>query len=158
MAQRWAPAVERLYSGVDIRPMDYFSALARAQRYQVSWKPPLPSETSLYKLLPFTPDLKIRVWDPKVSQASWNSTSLYGLDFVGLDGKPQHVGNMVQAIIGRRVLAGPEVEGDVLVAIDDIGLPSQAPEIFGICAKMPYDLWHKGHFVGSYTFTFDLLE
>lgn len=77
---------------------------------------------------------------------------------MGLDGKPQHVGNMVQAIIGRRVLAGPEVEGDVLVAIDDIGLPSQAPEIFGICAKMPYDLWHKGHFVGSYTFTFDLLE
>ncbi|KAK0457212.1 uncharacterized protein EV420DRAFT_1689798 [Desarmillaria tabescens] len=150
MAQRFAPAIARLYSGVDIGPTDYFSVLAR--------KPPLPSETSLYKLFPFTPDLKIRVWDPKVSQAGLVSTRFYRLDFVDMNGKPQHVGNTVQAVIGRRVLYGPEVEGDVLVAIDDIGLPSQEPEIFGICAQLPYDFCHNGHFVESYTFAFDLLE
>ncbi len=48
-------------------------------------------------------------------------------------------------------------EGEIVVALDDNGLPPQSPERFRIYGDVPYDFYHQRRFVRSYTFPFDLL-
>ncbi len=116
--------------------------------------PPLSSQISLYRVFPFTSTLQIRIWDAKALEPPLR---LWGLDFVDRDGNPQHVGGEVKVVMGRRGPPWPETEGDILVAIDDSELASQVPERFRIYGDVPYDFYHQGRFIRSYTFPFDLL-
>ncbi|PBK87369.1 hypothetical protein ARMGADRAFT_1085790 [Armillaria gallica] len=158
MMQRWGPhLVSQLYSGVDIGPTGFFDVLANVQRYQVSWRPPLPSDATLYRIFPFIASLNIRIWDPKVAQVPGRSTRFFGLDFVSLEGDPQHVGADVEVVVGRRsVPGGPEVEGQALVPIDDVDLTS--PQTFGVFADVVYEFHSHNYHIISYSFPYNLLE
>ncbi|KAK0429764.1 hypothetical protein EV421DRAFT_1745139 [Armillaria borealis] len=129
-------------------------ALANVQSHHDPWTPPLLSETALYRVFPFTPALRIQVWKPNVSQPPLR---LYGLDIVDEDGNPQHVGGDAKVVSGTRGFPWPETEGEIVVALNDNGLPPQSPERFRIYGDVPYDFYYQGRFVRSYTFPFDLL-
>ncbi len=73
------------------------------------------------------------------------------------DGNPQHVGGDAKVVSGTRGFPWPETEGEIVVALDDNGLPPQSPERFRIYGDVPYDFYHQRRFVRSYTFPFDLL-
>ncbi|KAK0215919.1 hypothetical protein EDD85DRAFT_798545 [Armillaria nabsnona] len=118
------------------------------------WAPPLPSETALYRLFPFTPALQIRIWKPNILQPP---LQLYGLDIMDKDGNPQHVGGDTKVVSGTRGFPWPETKGKIVAALNDNGLPPQSPERFRIYGDVPYDFYHQGRHVRSYTFPFDLL-
>ncbi len=83
---------------------------------------------------------------------------MFGLDFVDADGRPQSVGGSVEVVTGKRHFLGPEAEGDPVLSIDHVGVPSQFPDRFGVYGGLPYDFYHAGRIVKSHTFPPDLLQ
>ncbi|KAK0219988.1 hypothetical protein IW262DRAFT_1461155 [Armillaria fumosa] len=117
-----------------------------------SWEPPLASEPEKYKLFPFTSSLSIRIWDP-------NCVSILALapDFVDAEGNPQCVQCLrdgdIKVIVGKRDKVGPDIEGNYVYPLP-VGhdYPSEAYTIYG---GLPYDFYHEGQLIKSYTFPVD---
>ncbi|PBK85988.1 hypothetical protein ARMGADRAFT_1035964 [Armillaria gallica] len=109
MAERWGPdiAPQLLCGSKD--PANYAEALAEVGQYITTW-------VALFKLFPFMSTLNIRVWDSWVSALG---RCLFGLDFVDMDGQPQHVGDAVRVMVGKRGTPGGfEVEGNPVLPIE----------------------------------------
>lgn len=101
--------------------------------------------------------LNIRIWDPKVAQVPGRLTRFFGLDFVSLEGDPQHVEADVEVVVGRHsVPGGLEVKGQALVPIDDVDLTS--PQTFGIFADVVYKFHFHNYHIISHSFPYNLLE
>ncbi|PBK85969.1 hypothetical protein ARMGADRAFT_1035950 [Armillaria gallica] len=159
MAQQWASVIAPSLFGTSNGHMDYLESLADVENYPITWDPPSASDTVKFKLFSFMSTLSIRIWDPKVSLLPVGSAMcMFGLDFVDADGRPQSVGGSVEVVTGERHFLGPEAEGDPVLPIDHVGVPSQFPDRFGVYGGLPYDFYHAGHIVKSHTFPPDLLQ
>ncbi len=119
---------------------------------------PLSSQVALFKLFPFTSTLNIRVWDSQVSTLGMH---LFGLDFVDMDGKPQHVGDAVKVVVGKRGTPGGfEVEGNPVLPIEAaVGEDDEEYfEVFGVYGDLRYEFYYEGCRLQTYLFPYDLLH
>ncbi|PBK67621.1 hypothetical protein ARMSODRAFT_1086118 [Armillaria solidipes] len=120
------------------------------ETFPVPWEPPLASETDKYKLFPFTSTLTIRIWDPDVA-----GVRAFALDFVDANGNPQRLyGSGIKVDI-RRANRGPTGEGLIL---SPGSYTTALSETFRIYGGVPYDFYHQGQLIKSYTFPVDMLR
>ncbi|KAK0480799.1 hypothetical protein IW261DRAFT_1143516 [Armillaria novae-zelandiae] len=116
------------------------------------WEPPLADEPEKYKLFPFTPTLTIRIWNPDCG-----AVQIIALDFVDAEGNPQHSQRLrdsdVKAIVGKRDGFRPDIEGNSVYP-RTVGEDSRS-ETYTVFGGLPYDFYHEGQLIKSYTFPVD---
>ncbi|KAK0228831.1 hypothetical protein IW262DRAFT_1456047 [Armillaria fumosa] len=88
----------------------------------VAFKPPNPRDRHLYRTFEFSPSLWIRVWDSRVPVAPNGHLEFFGVDMVDVSGRPQAVSTRIKVIAGAWPALASEREGDVIAALDDIGI------------------------------------
>lgn len=104
--------------------------------------------------------LWIRVWDPSVPIFPGEIPDLFGVDIVDVCGRPQAVTIRVKVIAGARPNFLPEREGDIVKALDDIGVRmnrfDSIPSRYPIAADLEY-IFEDGRHRVTYTFHHNLL-
>ncbi|KAK0468972.1 hypothetical protein IW261DRAFT_1426018 [Armillaria novae-zelandiae] len=88
----------------------------------IAFQPPDPRDRHLYRTFEFSPSLWIRVWDAHIAATPNERLEIFGLDVVDVSGHPQAVNTCIKVIVGARPGYAPEKEGDVITALDDIGV------------------------------------
>lgn len=175
VGRKWMPLIiSRLYGGVDpgmvlsrIRggaidpgPADYDAFLSTVLTLKRSWEPPQRHELALFKTFPFTDSLRIRIWDPKVYYPG-NIVRAFGLDFINIRGEPQSVHTQVEVKAGPRLPGSVEKEGDVLTALDDMGVRLSTldgyPSRYAVLTGSQYTFTF-GEECKTYSFAQDLLN
>ncbi|KAK0468548.1 hypothetical protein IW261DRAFT_1426372 [Armillaria novae-zelandiae] len=88
----------------------------------ITQQPPDPHDRHLYRTFEFSPSLWIRVWDAHIAATPNERLEIFGLDIVDVSGHPQVVNTCIKVIVGARPGYAPEKEGNVITALDDIGV------------------------------------
>ncbi|PBK88836.1 hypothetical protein ARMGADRAFT_1084389 [Armillaria gallica] len=112
--------IKHLYGDVVADSVDYKS-LVEGNGGPIAFTPPHASDHHLYRIFEFSPTLWIRVWDPGFPIFPGDTRDLFGVNMVDVCGRPQAVNTHVKVIAGVRPAIALERQGDIIVALDDIG-------------------------------------
>ncbi|KAK0478903.1 hypothetical protein IW261DRAFT_1481589 [Armillaria novae-zelandiae] len=108
----------------------------------IAFQPPNPRHRHLYRTFEFSPSLWIRVWDAHIAATPNERLEIFGLDIVDVSGQPQAVNTRIKIIAGARPSFAPEREGNVVTALDDIGVRMDrfdaVPSRYAISADLDY--------------------
>ncbi|PBK81369.1 hypothetical protein ARMGADRAFT_1171465 [Armillaria gallica] len=155
VGRKWLPLIiPWLYGGINV---DYDGLMRMVQGCKRSWEAPKPKDDALFRTFYFTPSLQIRVWNPNVFYPG-KIVRAFGLDFVNSLGEPQSVHTVVKIEAGPRIPGSVEKEGDVLKALDDLGVQAfdfdKIPSRYAVGREYTFTLGKDSR---TYTFSQDLL-
>ncbi|KAK0217741.1 hypothetical protein IW262DRAFT_1089968 [Armillaria fumosa] len=132
-----------------------------AKSCTIAFKPPNLHDRHLYRTYEFSPNLWIRVWDANVPIVPGGHLEHFGVDMVDISGHPQAVTTRIKVIAGARPALGPEQEGDIIQALDDIGVRidrfDRVPSRYTISAGLEY-IFEDGRHTVTYSFHRNLLN
>ncbi|KAK0490312.1 hypothetical protein IW261DRAFT_1431387 [Armillaria novae-zelandiae] len=139
----------------------YESLTERAKSCPVAFKPPNPRDHHLYRTYEFSPNLWIRVWDSNIPILPGDHLEFFGVDMVDVSGRPQAVTTRVKVTAGARPPLAPEQEGDIIAALDDIGVRmdrfDSVPSRYPISAGLDY-IFEDGRHTVTYAFHRNLFD
>ncbi|KAK0187684.1 hypothetical protein F5146DRAFT_1226084 [Armillaria mellea] len=153
--------IKSLYGDVVADSVDYKS-LVEGNGGPIAFTPPDASDRRLYRIFEFSPTLWIRVWDPGFPILPGETRDLFGVDMVDVCGRPQAVNTRVKVIAGARpAIIAPERQGDIIAALDDIGVRMDRfdlmPSRYPISADLEY-IFEDGQHKVVHSFHHNLLD
>ncbi|KAK0228862.1 hypothetical protein IW262DRAFT_1353502 [Armillaria fumosa] len=138
-SKKWlSVAVESICPGRNID----VERLMNVDGLEVGFAPPKHRDRHLYRTFQFSPSLWIRVWDPNLPIPPGGVLDLFGVDIVDVSGQPQAVNTRVQVSIGVRPPHATERPGDIVTALDDVGVRMDRfdliPSRYPVAADLEY--------------------